>query len=148
MISSVLVVCIGNVCRSPVAARLLALNCPELKVESAGLGALVDHEIDPDFGGVATENGVDISGHKARQFSAELASAYDLILVMEKNHIRTIANMAPQLQGKTMLFGHWIGPKEISDPYRRSQEFHKAVFDLLQAASTRWSEKLSGKSNG
>lgn len=145
MISSVLIVCVGNVCRSPIGERLLARDCPDIRVESAGLGALEGHSIDKDAAEVAKPAGVNVENHSARQFSSELASKFDLVLVMERNHLKAIAAQAPHLSGKAMLYGHWIDGADISDPYRKSQEFHQAVFNKLEAACAGWAKKLAGK---
>ena len=55
MFNNILVVCVGNICRSPTAERLLQRYHPELKVESAGLGALVGKGADPTAISVAAE---------------------------------------------------------------------------------------------
>ena len=145
MISSVLVVCVGNVCRSPVGERMLANACPDLRIESAGINALAGNEASKDSAEVAAENGVSVEGHVARQFTAEMAAGFDLILVLEKGHMKITAEQAPASTGKTMLFGQWIGQADIADPYQRSREFHVAVFKELKEASEGWAEKL-GKS--
>lgn len=145
MINSVLVVCVGNICRSPVGERLLAQACPDLKVESAGINALVGHEASKDAAEVAAENGVSVEGHVSRQFTAEMAAEFDLILVLEKGHMRVTAEQAPGASGKTMLFGQWMGQADIADPYRKSRAFHEAVFKELKQASDGWAAKLGGK---
>ncbi len=145
MISSVLVVCVGNVCRSPVGERLLAQACPNLRIESAGINALTDDAANKEAADVAAENGVSVEGHIARQFTAEMAANFDLILVLEKGHMKVTAEQAPASTGKTMLFGQWIGQADIADPYQHSLEFHTAVFKELKKASDGWAEKL-GKS--
>jgi protein-tyrosine phosphatase len=142
MISSVLVVCVGNVCRSPVGARLLASACPGIRVESAGIGALIGHTADKDAAKVASEHGVNVEGHIARQFSGELAKDFDLILVLEKGHRKAMASLAPEVSGKTMLFGKWMGDKDIPDPYRKSLDFHVEVFRQIQYAAQAWAAKL------
>lgn len=142
MISSVLVVCVGNICRSPVGERLLAMACPELRVESAGIGALAGHGPDETATQTAIAAGVGLSGHIARQFTAEIAAPFDLILVMEKGHAEVIRQQVPQMGGKTMLYSQWTGKKDIADPYRKSTEFHALVFEQLQQASAGWAEKL------
>lgn len=144
MISSVLVVCVGNICRSPVGAGLLAQACPNLRVESAGIAALVDHKADQDAASIAWENGVSLEQHTARQFTDNMAAEFDLILVLEKGHMQVTAQQAPTSSGKTMLFGQWIGQADIADPYRKSREFHIGVFEQLQQASTLWTAKLGG----
>ena len=148
MINSVLVVCIGNVCRSPIGERLLRKMCPEIRVDSAGLGALVGHEIDKDARIAALQNSVDVEGHIARQFDTKIADDYDLILVMEKGHLGLIRSQAPQASGKSMLFGQWVNQADIPDPYRKSLEFHAAVFQQIQDASLGWAKKLTGNKNG
>lgn len=145
MISSVLVVCVGNVCRSPVGERLLAQACPNLRIESAGINALTGDAANKEAADVAAENGVSVEGHIARQFTAEMAANFDLILVLEKGHMKVTAEQAPASTGKTMLFGQWIGQADIADPYQHSLEFHTAVFKELKKASDGWAEKL-GKS--
>ena len=142
MINSILVVCVGNICRSPLGERMLAAACPNLRIDSAGIAALVDHAADDDVVEIATAHGVDMEGHHARQFSHDLAQDYDLILAMEKGHLRVIADMAPTLSGKSMLFGQWITPQDIPDPYRRSKEFHRATFEKIREASDCWAQKL------
>jgi protein-tyrosine phosphatase len=47
---------------------------------------------------------------------------YDLILTMEKRHIHALCDIAPEMRGKVMLFGHWDNEREIPDPYRKSHE--------------------------
>lgn len=142
MISSVLVVCVGNVCRSPVGERLLAQACPDLRTESAGISALVGHSTNKTSAEVAAQNGVSTDGHSARQFTAELAAQFDLILVMEKGHMKETASRAPASGGKTMLFGEWTGQSDIADPYKLSHDFHVAVFDKMKKASDGWAAKL------
>ncbi len=142
MISSVLVVCVGNVCRSPIGERLLAHACPHLRTESAGTQALVGQSASAASVKVAAHNGVSLEGHVARQFTAELAAQFDLVLVMEKAHMKKTATLAPDSIGKTMLFGEWVGQSDIADPYKLSDEFYVDAFDKIKEASTRWIARL------
>lgn len=145
MIRSVLVVCVGNICRSPVGERLLQTLAPQIAVTSAGLGALVGQSADATASEVAAAYGLDLQGHAARQFTPALGQAADLILVMEPGHKAQISRDTPQLSGKTMLFDHWSGANGIADPYQRSAEFHRAVFTQLQTAATAWAKRLNPK---
>jgi protein-tyrosine phosphatase len=145
MIKTVLVVCVGNICRSPLGERLLQTHAPHLAVTSAGIGALVGNAADASASAVATGRGVTLDGHVARQFVAELGRSADLILVMEAGHKAQIARDTPQLSGKTMLFDHWTGARGIADPYQKSHEFHELVFDQIEAAAKAWSGKLTSK---
>ena len=142
MIRNILVVCVGNICRSPLGERLLAKDAPHLVVTSAGIGALVGNSADQTAQEVATSHGVSLNGHVARQFTAEMGRAADLILVMEPGHKAQIARDTPQLSVKTMLFDHWTGAAGIADPYRRTAEFHELVFQQIQAAAAGWIKKL------
>ena len=152
MFRSVLVVCVGNICRSPVGERLLSARLRDrgaaIAVSSAGIGALVGHGADETAAAVATEHGVDLSGHVARQFSRELGVAHDLILTMEPGHRREIIKASPDLSGKVMLFDHWQGGKGIADPYRRSRQFHEEVFALIDTAGSAWATRLAPAGRG
>lgn len=142
LVRNALVVCVGNICRSPVGERLLRQKVPGLDVGSAGLGALVGQFADALAAEVAAANGVSLDGHVARQFTPELGSAYDLLLVMEPGHKREIARLAPHLSGRTLLFDQWTGMQGIADPYQRSRDFQEGVFRQIRAASDAWAERL------
>ncbi|HHH89457.1 MAG TPA: low molecular weight phosphotyrosine protein phosphatase [Aliiroseovarius sp.] len=144
MFSSVLVVCVGNICRSPVGERLLARLCPDIQVASAGIHALTGHAADETAARIAAADGLSLDGHVARQFTAELAAPFDLILVMEEGHRREIHRMAPHLVGRTLLMTHWSGKAPVPDPFRKSDEFHRQVFSILKQASHSWASKLGG----
>ncbi len=145
MIGSILVVCVGNICRSPVGERILQKYLPEVRVSSAGIGALVGHEADKVASDVAKNHDVSLAGHVARQFTATLGRDSDLILVLESGHKGQIARETPQLSGKIMLLDHWTGAKGIADPYQKSEDFHEAVFQQIEAAAAAWAQRLSAK---
>lgn len=145
MFDSILIVCTGNICRSPMGERYLQKLLPNKKIDSAGTGALVDQPADPSAEKISFAKGVSLDGHTGRQFTSTLARQYDLILVMEKSHIEQIGKIAPEARGKTMLFGHWIGQKEIPDPYRKSDEAFESVYNLIEVAGQHWAEKLNAK---
>ncbi|EPH0466235.1 protein tyrosine phosphatase [Klebsiella pneumoniae] len=143
MFKSILVVCTGNICRSPIGEHFLKQGLPNKIVTSAGTSALVGHAADSNAVKVANMHGISLDNHNARQFTASLAREYDLILVMEKSHIEDIGRISPESRGKTMLFGYWIGQKEIPDPYRKSEEAFFSVYQLIEQAGQRWIEKLN-----
>jgi len=148
MIGSVLVVCVGNICRSPVGERLLAADLGDaITVSSAGLGALVGEKADDRAAEVAARHGLSLDGHVARQFTSEIGRAHDLILVMEAGHRSAIARQAPELSGRCLLFDQWTGARGIADPYRKSVEFHESVFTALKAASDAWSHWLLARAS-
>jgi protein-tyrosine-phosphatase len=62
-----------------------------------------------------------LDGHAPAR-SGRMCREYDLILTMEKRHIHALCDIAPEMRGKVMLFGHWDNEREIPDPYRKSHE--------------------------
>lgn len=142
MFDSILVVCTGNICRSPIGERYLQKLLPDKKIASAGVGALKNHDADENAVNIALKHDLSLDGHKGKQFTASLARQFDLILAMEKSHIEQISRIAPEVRGKTMLFGQWIGMRDIPDPYQKSEEAFTSVYDLIEQASKRWAEKL------
>jgi protein-tyrosine phosphatase len=145
MFNSILVVCVGNICRSPVGERLLRQALPELEVTSAGINALVGKPADKTASEIAATHDLSLHGHEARQFTAAIGASHDLILVMEPGHKREIARVAPQLAGRVMLFDKWTGDKGIADPYLRSKEFHEKTFAALSDAAQGWARRLAPK---
>lgn len=143
MFNKILVVCVGNICRSPTGERLLKSYHPTLTVNSAGLGALVGKGADANAVRVAQEHNLSLDGHCAQQISGRMCRDYDLILTMEKRHISAICEMAPEMRGKVMLFGHWVAEREIPDPYRKSRDAFEAVFDLLDLSAQKWANALN-----
>ncbi|MNQ95104.1 Low molecular weight protein-tyrosine-phosphatase wzb [compost metagenome] len=133
----------GNICRSPTAERLLRHYEPDLVVDSAGLRALVGKGADERATSVAKEHNLSLDGHFARQVSGRLCREYDLILAMEKRHINALCEIAPEMRGKVMLFGHWDSEREIPDPYRKSREAFEAVYTLLDQSAQQWAQALN-----
>lgn len=142
MFNHILVVCVGNICRSPSGEYLLKNLLPNKTVASAGVGALVGKPADKMATQVAAEHGVSLEGHVARQLTADMCRDYDLILVMEKGHIEAVTNIAPEARGKTMLFGQWLGMKDIPDPYRQSKEAFDHAYQLIEQSAQAWAKKL------
>lgn len=142
MFKSVLVVCTGNICRSPVGERALAALCPNLTVSSAGIGALVGKDVDKDAAAVAAAHGVKIDKHTARQITAEILVAHDLVLVMGPEHRQYVRENFPQASGKTMMFDKWERDEGIEDPYRQSLEFHELVFAEIDKSARSWAKRL------
>ncbi|UAN47632.1 protein tyrosine phosphatase [Serratia sp. JSRIV001] len=143
MFDSILVVCVGNICRSPIGERLLKKLMPEKRVASAGVAALVGKPADEMSALVAKENGLSLDGHIANQLNRKKCLEYDLILVMEPKHLETVCNIAPEVRGKVMLFGHWNNQEPIGDPYRKSKEVFEYVYSQLNSSALAWADKLN-----
>lgn len=140
----ILIVCVGNICRSPTAEHLLrvALRDTDIQVSSAGLGALVDKPIEPTALSVLQQHGHSPEPHRARQLTGSILRDNDLVLVMEKRHIQGITDLAPQVRGKTFLLGKWIEEREIPDPYRRDRETFELIYGLIENSVNAWAQRL------
>lgn len=100
MFQNILVVCMGNICRSPIAERILQKKLPGHRVSSAGINALAGKDADFQAIKTALKHGVVVAGHTARQLTPEMCNAADLILVMEPAHIDMVADILPSARGK------------------------------------------------
>lgn len=139
MFEHILVVCIGNICRSPVAEALLkqGLAGSGKQISSAGIAAMVGYGADPGSMALMAAKGLDLSLHKARQLDRTMLAQAELILVMEQSHIEVITKMAPEARGKTMLLGKWDNATEVPDPYKKSTEaFVYAVKHIEQGVNS------------
>lgn len=143
-VTSVMTVCIGNICRSPLAAAALARACPGIALSSAGLHAPEGAPADDTVRGLAAEAGLDLSAHAARPFRPADAARADLILVMEPGHTREILARAPHLGGRVMLLSRWTDNAPIPDPYRKPIEAHRHAAAQILAAADAWALRLNG----
>lgn len=146
MFNKILVVCVGNICRSPTGERLLQAVLPNKYIASAGIGVsksgLDGKSADKQAQMIAELNNVSLEGHQSQQLTVSMCLEFDLILVMEKGHIDAVCHLAPEVRGKVMLFGQWIGAKDIPDPYRKSPEAFEFAFELLLQSTQAWASKL------
>ena len=144
MFDSVLVVCAGNICRSPTAEYVLKskLAGKNVAVSSAGLTALEGKPADAQAQQIASAHNIDMSEHQGRQITSNLVANNSVILVMEQRHVNDLCARYPQARGKTFLLGKWIGDKEIPDPYRQSQEAFEHVYALIDSACSAWQKYL------
>jgi protein-tyrosine phosphatase len=145
LFKKILIVCIGNICRSPTAEHLLgvALAPSGIQVSSAGLAALRDHPLEPLAGQVLEEHGHMPHAHRARQLDAGAVSEADLILVMEQRHIDGVLNLAPEARGKVFLLGKWQHDREITDPYRQGKPAFVQAYALIEQAAQAWAQRLA-----
>lgn len=144
MFDSVLVVCAGNICRSPTAEYVLKqkLEGKNISVSSAGLTALEGKPADATARQVALVNGVNMDAHQGRQLTSTLVAQNSVILVMEERHLNDVHARYPEARGKTFLLGKWINNAEIPDPYKQSQEAFEHVYKLIDSACSAWQKYL------
>jgi len=145
MFNNILVVCVGNICRSPMAEALLRNATPDsVHVHSAGIGALVGYPADAAAIRLMHDRGMDITEHRARQLSLSMVRESDLILVMDASQQQHIQSKFPMVCGKVHGIGKWID-QEIPDPYKKSPEYFASVLGLLDQSIDPWVSKLWGK---
>ncbi|ACD20353.1 low molecular weight protein-tyrosine-phosphatase [Paraburkholderia phytofirmans] len=123
--TSVLMVCEGNVCRSPIARAILERALPAVSVSSAGTRALVGRHADPLAIQVACQHGMDISAHVAEALGNEHVRAADVVLAMTNTQRTLILDRFPSARGKVFRLGEHE-QLDIVDPYQR----HRVIFDL------------------
>jgi len=126
MFKRILVVCIGNICRSPLAGAMLAKSLPLVEVSSAGLNALVGYPADEKMQRIAQSYDVDLSHHRAKQISSKLIEAADLTFVMDQQQKQFLSKQYAHLHGRVLLLSHFSSPglkgATIEDPYTQNEQ--------------------------
>jgi protein-tyrosine phosphatase len=132
----ILMVCLGNICRSPLAEGIMRHFVDEeglgWQVDSAGTGAY-HIGLHPDVRSIkiAQQNGIDISNLKARQFSKADFDLFDHIYVMDKHNYEDVINLATSAEEKQKV-KLFITDEIVPDPYYDDNLF-KPVFDMIYA---------------
>lgn len=134
----ILVVCQGNIIRSPYAASLLASAVGEgrVSIASAGLAAVPGRPPHPTALHVATAHAVDLSSHAASPLDPETVAASDAIFVMDLQQLVMMRRRFPGARGKTFLLSCLAGdaPLEIRDPYAGEEsDFHECYEHIARA---------------
>lgn len=136
----ILIVCVGNICRSPTAEYMFRhrLSSADTSIQSAGLGALVGKRMDPVALEILGENGIEGEAHRARQVTSPMLRDASLVLAMEQEHVTGLMRMAPEASGKVMLLDRWGQRSDIPDPYRRGREVFEHVYQRIDRAVESW----------
>lgn len=137
----VLTLCVGNICRSPIAEALLARALPQSQVWSAGLEALVGQPADPLSVEVAARHGIDLGTHRAQQVSAWMCQQAELILVMEQDHRLELERRYPTVRGRVFCLGE-ATRTDIADPYRQPLSAFETAFAAIDAGVTEWVSRI------
>lgn len=153
----ILLVCTGNICRSPLAAGLLERALAErsitgISVSSAGTGAWDGAPVSEGAYLVALERGLDLSSHRARLLTRELVEGADLILTMARHHRARVDELGGE--GRVFVLGEYAGREgdgaEVSDPFGGDLDVYRDTCSeleaLLQAAVERIGKELASGS--
>lgn len=147
-------VCLGNICRSPLAEGILKSKVYSHKVflDSAGTGASHNGE-KPDKRSIAVakEHGIDITDQKARRFLVRDFDNFDVIYVMDQSNYDNVVKLArnDEDKAKVIMILNEVFPNEnldVPDPYYGGEFGFKSVYKMLDQACNVISEKLN--SNG
>jgi protein-tyrosine phosphatase len=141
MAAKILMVCLGNICRSPLAEGIMRSKLSnDFIVDSAGTGGWHAGEL-PDKRSIATakNKGLDITHQRARQFKISDFESFDYIYVMDNSNYKDVVALAPneEAKSKVMLILNEIFPNEnvdVPDPYYGGQDGFENVFNMLNEA--------------
>lgn len=149
----ILMVCLGNICRSPLAEGILASKLPKnkFKIDSAGTGSWhIGNSPDERSIAVAKKNKIDISKQKGRQFNVTDFDYFDYIFVMDNANYKDVINLAKSSteKEKVTLILNELFPNEnvdVPDPYFGLQDGFENVYKMLNEACDLIAEKLNKK---
>lgn len=146
----VLVVCYGNIYRSPfVAARLQAAAGTRLEIRSAGFHAREGRASEPGFIAIAGDFGIDLSPHRSRLIRDDDLHWADIVLIMDGHNFRLMHQHYPDALAKTL----WLGavsrntPILIEDPYRCAPDRQRHIAGQLDTACKALLEQLKPKAS-
>jgi protein-tyrosine phosphatase len=143
----ILMVCLGNICRSPLAEGILRSKLDSnFIIDSAGTGGWHAGEA-PDKRSIQTAQNydIDISKQSARKFSITDFDTFDVIYVMDQSNYKDVINLAPNEAAKSKVALILGDSKEVPDPYYGGQEGFENVYFLLDQACEEIAKNLSSK---
>jgi protein-tyrosine phosphatase len=149
----ILMVCLGNICRSPLAEGILASKLPKEKflVDSAGTGSWhIGRAPDSRSIAIAQKNGLNIANQKGRQFKRSDFDTFDYIFVMDNNNYSDVIDLAKNeaQKSKVQLILNEIFPNEnvdVPDPYFGLANGFDIVYEMLDEACQVIAQKLIAK---
>jgi len=140
---AVLALCLGNICRSPIAEGLLRDHIERaglnIRVDSAGTSSFHQGEApDPRSIEVMRQHTLDISAQRSRPLTTDDFERFDLILAMDKSNLRNARALAPtqETQGKVQLLLE--ENQEVPDPYYGGERGFEVVYQMVNQAVERW----------
>jgi protein-tyrosine phosphatase len=150
MKTKVLMVCLGNICRSPLAEGILQskVDSDTVFVDSAGTaGYHTGNPPDKRSIAVAQKYGLDIRNQKCRKFSMQDFSEFDYIYVMDRSNFSDVASLASNQEEtnkvKLLLSEVELGIKEVPDPYYGGDDGFENVYQMIDKACEAIAKKLN-----
>jgi protein-tyrosine phosphatase len=140
-VNSILVVCEGNICRSPMAQGLLQAALPRVRVRSAGLGALIGMPADEVAVQLLKERSIDISEHRATQITRGMCLDADLVFVMSRAQRERVEDMYPLARGRVFRLGEYT-KQDIPDPYRKPESAFRNALLLVDESVREWLRRI------
>jgi protein-tyrosine-phosphatase len=129
---SILVLCHGNIIRSPFVAQRLRTALPAAKIVSAGLACIPGRPADARAITMARKYNVNLEEHRAQPISKTLVNEADVILVMDRRNLAMLLATWPHAASKVYCITNWSeGMTEISDPYNGNMESVGRCYELL-----------------
>lgn len=138
---NILVLCEGNICRSPMAQALLADALPRVHVSSAGLGAMVGAPADPLAIQLMEERGLDVRSHRGMQVNGDLCQRADMVLVMESEQRMRIEMLYPLIRGRVFRLGEHA-KLDIPDPYQRGEIAFRQSLARIEDGVGHWLQRI------
>lgn len=113
----------------------------ECYISSAGIAAMVGSSAEESARQLMSDQGIDITSHKARALSKVMVQQADLVLVMESAHKTIIEEKVPSARGKVFKLGQW-GNFDIPDPYKKEHSAYQSSLNLIETGIMQWKQKL------
>ncbi|QKC87926.1 low molecular weight phosphotyrosine protein phosphatase [Mesorhizobium sp. NZP2234] len=155
-INSILFVCLGNICRSPLAEGVFRAAWVErgwgrdIRLDSAATsGWEVGSPPDPRSIAVAMRHGIDISGQRARKITPQDFSRFDLVLGMDRSVVADLKALAPAARDRVRLFLEFAHgqARDVPDPYYDGPEAFAEVYRMIREASEALATRLAARAS-
>lgn len=153
--TSILFVCLGNICRSPLAEGVFRAVAEErglshlFRLDSAGTGGWhAGSSPDPRSVAIAAKHGIDITGQSARKVVPEDFDTFDLLLGMDRSNVDELRRLAPAgAKSRIHLFLDYAGEglRDVPDPYFGGPDGFADIYHMIREASESLLDRVAGR---